>query len=62
MTHLCQCGCGRTFPTSQMHDLRVLHPVSTQCLARRRAAPQVPTWGPLTEIAPIARRMGVRLR
>ena len=62
MTHLCHCGCTRSFPASQMHDLRVMHPVSIKCLARRRATPQVPTWGPLTVLAPMERRMGVRMR
>lgn len=39
---MCRCGCGRDYPASAMHDLRVQKPVSRDCHARRLAMPRKP--------------------
>ena len=44
------------------HDPAVMRPVHKACYAARLAAVRLPQWGALTVLAPMARRMGVRLR
>jgi len=36
---ICTCGCKREFPRDQIHDVRVLKPVSRECHKRRLARP-----------------------
>lgn len=55
----CRC-CGRLFPDSQIHDLKVKRPISRECLARLRAMPNVRRQKPLTAIpSPFFRMMRV---
>lgn len=54
--------CGQVLTRDDCHDAAVMRPVHKSCYAARLAAVRLPTWGSLTQIAPMARRMGVRLR
>lgn len=54
--------CGQVLTRDDCHDLAVMRPVHKACYAERLAAPKRPTWGRLTVLAPMQRRMGVRLR
>lgn len=56
---ICRCGCGRDYPASEMHDVRVLKPVSKACHARRLSGPRKPMNLPGRELpADVARTLG----
>lgn len=54
--------CRHPLTRHETHDPAVMRPVHKSCYAARLAEVRLPTWGALTQIAPMARRMGVRLR
>jgi len=54
----CTCGCAREYPASEIHDTRVIKPLSKACIKRLRAEPRVPHSGPKREL-PWMERMGV---
>ena len=54
--------CKQELSGETCHDAKVMRPVHKACYAARLNAVRPPQWGPLTQIAPMARRMGVRLR
>ena len=54
--------CGQELTRATCHDPAVMRPVHKSCYAARLAAVRLPTWGALTVLAPMQRRMGVRLR
>jgi len=54
--------CGKELRRHETHDPAVMRPVHKSCYAARLAAVRLPTWGALTVLAPMQRRMGVRLR
>jgi len=47
---ICTCGCNRKFHRAQMHDLRVMRPVSRECHKRRLARPVSTMSGPVTRL------------
>lgn len=61
MTAICN-HCRQPLARHETRDTAVMRPVHKSCYAARLAAVRLPTWGSLTQIAPMARRMGVRLR
>lgn len=50
MTHQCHC-CGREFARHEMHDLRVMRPLSRECIAKLRAMPRTIRSGPKRELS-----------
>lgn len=54
--------CRQPLTRHDCHDPAVMRPVHKSCYAARLAAVRLPQWGALTVLAPMARRMGVRLR
>jgi hypothetical protein len=47
---ICTCGCNRKFQRAQMHDLRVMRPVSRECHKRRLARPVSTMSGRVTDL------------
>lgn len=54
--------CGQVLTRDDCHDENVKRPVHKAYHRARISEERPPTWGPLTELAPSERRMGVRLR
>ena len=53
----CTCGCSREYPSTEIHDMRVIKRLSKACIARMRAEPRVPHSGPKRQL-PWGQRMG----
>lgn len=53
----CTCGCAREYPATEIHDTRVLRPLSKACIKRLRAEPRYPVGG--KRQLPWMERMGV---
>jgi len=53
----CTCGCARHYRESEIHDVRVIKPLSKVCIERLRAEPRVPHSGPKRRL-PWGQRMG----
>ena len=47
---ICTCGCNQSFNRAQMHDLRVMRPVSRECHKRRLARPVSTMSGRVTDL------------
>jgi len=58
LCHFCKCE----LRLHETHDPAVMRPVHKSCYAARLNAVRLPQWGALTVLAPMQRRMGVRLR
>ena len=54
---LCHCGCTRSFPRAEMHDLNVMRPLSRECIAKLRAMPRTIRSGPQRELPKMVRTM-----
>lgn len=53
--------CGNPLAKHETHDPVVMRPVHKSRYAARLAAVRLPTWGALTVLAPMQRRMGIRI-